>query len=184
MRGLTRFALLTVLSLASVGCRHRLTVAKIVVPAATPVPLAKGPDEPPAVVASVPPVPIPVPTVVVAPKKVKKPRKKVVVPPPASSSPAPVQVASAGPAPSAGESVIGELTAGGSQEQQKATELIAALDKRLANLSGALQEAQREQIVRVRYFSTQAKAAFYAGDADGAVTLAVKGKLLLDEVLK
>ena len=82
---------------------------------------------------------------------------------------------------------IGELTAGGEaapQARQEAVELIASTDQRLKALSSATIGAHRAQIGRVRNFQQQAQRALASGDADGARTLATKGKLLLDDLLK
>lgn len=82
---------------------------------------------------------------------------------------------------------IGNLTAGGDaapQTRQEALDLIGATDRRLKALSNAIISAHRAQITRVRNFQAQAQRALESGDADGARTLATKGKLLLDDLLK
>ncbi len=82
---------------------------------------------------------------------------------------------------------IGSLTAGGDaapQTRQEAADLIRATNGRLKALSNATVNAHRSQIARVRNFQAQAQRALASGDADGARTLATKGKLLLDDLLK
>ncbi len=82
---------------------------------------------------------------------------------------------------------IGNLTAGGEaspQTRQEAMDLIASTDRRLKALPGSLTPARRAQVARVRNFQQQAQRALASGDADGARTLATKGKLLLDDLLK
>ncbi|MEO6911327.1 MAG: hypothetical protein ABI158_10425 [Edaphobacter sp.] len=82
---------------------------------------------------------------------------------------------------------IGELTAGGAtdpQAQQEATDLILSIEKRLNGLPVQMQKRQRAQISRVRNFWRQAKEALNSGDTEGAKTLAIKAKLLLDDMEK
>jgi hypothetical protein len=89
--------------------------------------------------------------------------------------------------PMTDESAIGELTAGGladPQAHQEARDLIASIEKRLNALPAQTVKRQRSQISKVRNFWLQAQAAFNSGDAEGAKTLATKGKLLLDDLEK
>ena len=162
------------------GCRHRAPVpAPMTLPPPTPVAV-----EPADVAAPlVPKVPVPsAPTsaVKLPPRKVK--RKKALPPP----APAPAQVAS-NSAPVPASDVVGALTAGGARNpetQKKAADLITNLEKRLAGLPTQVVDVQKEQISRVKYFWGEAKAALLAGDADGALTLAIKARVLLDDVVK
>ena len=83
--------------------------------------------------------------------------------------------------------MIGSLTAGGDDnaaKHKKAADLLAALDKRLIALPAAVLESQREQVLRVRHFWTDAHTALNAGDADAAWNLATKAKVLLDDFAK
>ena len=180
-RGLT----VAILSLALVGCRHRPQAAALPLPPQTPVPLAKTPEpKSPPLVATVPLQPAPQPSVTPL-KRIRKLRKKVVpVVPPVTVVPAPSEVASAGPLPEA--NVIGALTPGGDsgpEKQKEASDLISDLEKRVAGLSKETKSKQREGLDRVKLFQRQAERALKGGDADGAVTLATKAKLLLDELL-
>lgn len=82
---------------------------------------------------------------------------------------------------------IGELTAGGAanpQAQQEAADLIGSIEKQLSSLSAQTVRTQRTQISKVRNFSRQAQEALSSGDIEGAKTLATKGKLLLDDLVK
>ena len=108
----------------------------------------------------------------------------------APAAPAPVQVAGnvapAGPAPTAADTVIGALTPGGAdqtpQARQDAQELLVSTDRRLKSLPAQTQQNRKVQISQIRNFWTQASDALRAGDAEGAKTLALKAKLLLDDL--
>jgi molybdopterin converting factor small subunit len=116
--------------------------------------------------------------------KPKKKKKKPVVVAPVPSVP---EAESNTPPPVPPASVVGALTAGGDAEpaeQQKASESISEVEKRLAGLSAATLETQKDGVARVRNFLRQANDALKNGDADGALTLATKAKLLLDDLLK
>jgi hypothetical protein len=96
-----------------------------------------------------------------------------------------VQVAVNEPPPAA--AVIGSLTEGGEeapQEQHKAEDAIVEVEKRLAGVPRATLESQKGGVTRVRSFLRQAREALKTGDADGALTLATKAKVLLDDLLK
>jgi hypothetical protein len=173
-------ALLGCLLLA--GCRHKVRPV-VPVTSTAPIPVEKAPEpKNPPVIAQVPLTPAPLPAVQVPTKK--KPRKKRPVAEPAA--PPPVQVASVAPPPDPG-SVIGSLTVGGDdapEKRRQASGMLGELDKRLAGLSPSTQEQQKEGLTRVRYFEREARAALESGDLEGAVTLATKAKLLLDDLVK
>lgn len=173
--------------LGTTGCWFHRAKAAATPPLPPPVTVPLEPTPEPATppqVASVPETPAPLPTQPVQPK-VKKPKKKV---DPAAATPAPgapVEVASAGPPPA--ESVIGALTAGGDAspaQQQKATDAIATVEKRLAEVPAATLKNQEDGVKRVQNFLRQAHEALKMGDAEGAMTLATKAKVLLDDLLK
>ncbi|WP_041596990.1 hypothetical protein [Granulicella tundricola] len=174
---------MSLLCLVDTGCVfHHKT--RIVLPAAPPtqVPLASAPEPAkPPVVAQVPLIPTPV-TTVKLPEKKKPKKKKPVIP-----TAAPTQIASSGvPTPEARD-VIGALTAGGDATPEKklrAADMIGDLEKRLSGLAPTIQDKQKDAIARVRYFQHEARTALDSGDADGAVTLATKAKLLLDDLSK
>jgi hypothetical protein len=172
--------------LGTTGCWHRhvKAAAPPLPPPQVVVPLAPTPEpETPPQVASVPETPAPLPTQSVQPK-VKKPKKKI-EPPAAAAPTAPVEVASAAAPPA--ESVIGALTAGGDAspaQKQKATDAISGVEKRLAAVSGDTLKRQEDGVKRVQNFLRQAHEALKTGDAEAAMTLAIKAKVLLDDLLK
>jgi hypothetical protein len=82
---------------------------------------------------------------------------------------------------------IGSLTAGGEtnpQSKQAAADLIASNDKRLSVLPAPKSDDQKAEISTVKNFQKQAQDALTSGDAEGAMTLATKAKLLLDDLEK
>ena len=171
---------MAVLCAGATGCRHKQKVVAVPAPPPETVPLEKGPSPP--LVATVPLETAPMPSVA-PPKKVPKPRRKAVPPPVVLP---PVEVAIAEPLPEPG-AIIGSLTAGGDatpEKKQRAGDLIADLEKRLAALSNEFSKKQRDGITRVRNFEREARKALDSGDAEGAVTLATKAKLLLDDIVK
>jgi hypothetical protein len=96
----------------------------------------------------------------------------------------PVQVAS-GAEPA--ELAIGALSSGGDstpQSQQQARDLIGSILKRIAALSSKTADAQKKQIRQVRHFLDQAQQALNTGDAEGAINLATKARLLMDDLDK
>lgn len=84
-------------------------------------------------------------------------------------------------------SSIGSLTVGGDatpQTRQAATEMIAALERRLNSTPTPGSNEKRAQLNTARNFWRDAQQALRSGDADGAKTLATKARLLLDEIEK
>lgn len=110
----------------------------------------------------------------------------------AGQQPAPLQVAGSSPPPSPGgsaaDTVLGALTPGGVDESPQvrldAQELLASTDRRLNALPSQIVQAQRAQISKIRNFWKQGSDALKTGDAEGAKTLALKAKLLLDDLEK
>lgn len=179
-----RLALLLLLPLA--GCRHRAVPPSIPAGAQAPVPAVTEPTT--AAVLPTLPVP-PAPTLSRVPPP-PKPARRARTPRPV---PAPVALPPAAPPPTAlaanapPPNPLGSLTAGGNQgaeKQQRAIELLNDLNKRLKALSADIRSRQSEGLIRVRNFEHEAQAALKAGDTEGAVTLATKAKLLLDDLLK
>lgn len=195
-RGQWQRLLLAAICLGAAGCRHK--VARPVLPplATAPVPLDKTPEaSTPAQVPSVPLQPVPLPTVRAATKKAKKPKKKAVVAaapalaPPAVAPSVPVSPTTTTTTTGAGtpsdSRAIGALSAGGDsrpETHQKAAELLASIDKRVSSLPSDTADKEKLQILRVRNFVHDAQVALHTGDADGALTLATKAKLLLDDL--
>jgi hypothetical protein len=109
--------------------------------------------------------------------------------PPARRRPAPkeeppVQVAN-GAEPAA--IAIGNLTSGSDgtpQSQQQARDLIASILKRIKELPGKTVDAQKKELKEVHRFVDQAQQALTVGDADGAINLATKARVLMDDLEK
>ena len=77
------------------------------------------------------------------------------------------------------------FTVGGDQSprnKQEAASLIAANDRRLALVGGERGHVDPSLLSKVRNFQKEAEQALNSGDAEGAKTLATKGKLLLDDL--
>jgi hypothetical protein len=122
----------------------------------------------------------PVPTSAAAAKFPREHRRPV-----AKEEPEPDQAVAPAPVPDA--VAIGSLTAGGEtnpQSKQAAADLIASNDRRLKALSAAKSDTRKAEISTVNNFQQQAQAALTSGDAEGAMTLATKAKLLLDDLEK
>ncbi len=188
-------------ALALTGCHHSRRPQPVLLPPQTPVALVDVPvpETPPLVQAQSATLPA-VPTAQAAgkPKKVKKRAAK---PAPTTTQ----QAAAAGMAgtkkPTSGDAAvaaasapaakpdvavagIGALTVGGEQSPralQEANELLASNERRLNALSPDAVKAQSELVGKVRNFQKDAQVAMASGDAEGAKTLATKGKLLLDD---
>jgi outer membrane biosynthesis protein TonB len=83
---------------------------------------------------------------------------------------------------------IGELTTGDSATQAKAKQdtlvLISTTQQGLSTIKRVLSKEEQITAEQIRTFLTQAKSALDGGDSDGALTLATKAKLLLDELVK
>ncbi len=165
------------------GCRHRVVLAPLP-PVQTPVepiespPLAKAPVlETPQI--KMPPAPI---AAAARPVRERKRPAKAAAPAPVVPEPAP-----AAPVASPQENAIGALTAGGEtnpQSKQEAADLIASIEKRLDALPAQVDENEKAQVSKVKNFWRDAQEALKSGDAEGAMTLATKAKLLLDDMEK
>ncbi len=191
------------------GCHHR-RAQPVLLPPQTPVALVPVPEpDAPLVETQTPKLPaVPIAQSDGKPKKVKKrtpkaaataqsqpaaanpstPNKKPVEKAAEKPAEKPAEAASASaPAKSDAVAGIGALTVGGEQSPralQEATELLAANERRLVALSGNATKAQVDLVGKVRNFQKDAQVALTSGDAEGAKTLATKGKLLLDDLDK
>ncbi len=186
---------------ALTSCHHH-RVQPVLLPAQTPVALIEVPEpqSEPLVQEQSPKLPA-VPTSQAAgkPKKAKKRSPKTsagTAAPTAGATTAtsatasakkPADAAAATPPGKAESTVveIGALTVGGEQSPralQEANELIAANARRLTGLSADALKEQAELVGKVRNFQKEAQQALSSGDAEGAKTLATKGKLLLDDL--
>ena len=163
--------------LVIVGCRHKTPLAPVIPP---PAPVAvtgvPSPKNPPLLPTETLPT-APVATVPVVPgAPAKRARKKTV-------APAPVEVASVAPPPA--PVAIGSLSAEGISEggsRKTVMDLLATNEKRLGGLSFDVKDKQKDQITRVRNFQAEAQKALGGGDAEGAMNMAKKAKVLLDEL--
>ncbi len=131
-----------------------------------PLPVAEKP-----VVVEVAPPPPP-------PKKVRKKRPVQVAP---ATTAAPTQVAAAEPAIS-----LGQLSAGGDSGtalRSETEQMMATQKQRFDHLPSPLVAAHATETDQVRRFLKGSETAWQAGDVEGAHTLALKAKILLDDLL-
>jgi hypothetical protein len=156
------------------GCGHKQIRAHI--PPATPVALESMNEPDTQQLDTLPEpdmVPLPWPEPPRPPVRRRPPaRDDVTNPPPAEQ-------------PAAPELSIGALSTGGDakpQSLQQARDLIASVDRRITSLPSRSADAGRPQVRRVRNFLDQAKKALDTGDTDGAMNLANKAKVLMDEL--
>ncbi len=80
---------------------------------------------------------------------------------------------------------IGMLSPAGEanpQSQQQARDLIASTERRITSLPQRVANSQRSQVRQARDYLDKSKKALNTGDADGAMNLANKAKLLMDEL--
>lgn len=85
------------------------------------------------------------------------------------------------------DSVVGDLSAGGESGpmvRQEAESVLKDNDRRLRALPESLLHGQRSQVSKVRDFQRRARQALTSSDIEGAKTLAIKAKLLLDDLEK
>jgi hypothetical protein len=159
------------------GCPHRTQVAQNqpLAPLIEETPPVKPEPAP----ANLPPpdvtIPMqPEPQIVVPAEPVKKPVKHKKPPAPTT------QVASSGtPAVSA----IGQLTTAEPPNMRQQTDaLIESTEKSLNGVTRKLSDPEEKTATQVREFLKQARDAMTSGDVDGAHTLAIKAKVLLDEL--
>jgi hypothetical protein len=160
------------------GCFHKTQVAQNQ-PFAPPIEDTPPPKPEPAPTNLPPPeVTIPVQTqleqITPPPEPVKKPARHKK---PANTN---AQIASNGtPAVSA----IGTLSTGDPPNvRQQTDDLIASTEKALNGITQKLNDPEQKTAAQIREFLKQARDALTAGDVDGAHTLALKAKVLLDEL--
>jgi hypothetical protein len=174
-------ALCLVLAGGLTGCHHKNLRSALPHGVLAPVDLEQlpPPDSPPMIAeAPAPELKLPLP---IAPPPRPIPRKRT--PTPKEETQPPTQVASAAPA----ELAIGDLSTGGDaapQSQQQARDLIDSIVKRIAALSKKTVDGQKKQLNQVKHFLDQAKQALNTGDADGAMNLATKAKVMMDDLEK
>ncbi len=165
------------------GC-HRHVVHSLAVPPAPP--------EIRPVMVSVPPPthptePVPQPDVSSAepvksvPPPPKKPRRKKVSPAPVIMAPPTVAM---GPPPSI---ELGQLSAGGEAGNNLRGEtegMLAAQKQRIDRLPASVAAVHTAEVEQARRFLKGAEDAWKTGDIEGAHTLVVKAKVLLDDLSK
>jgi hypothetical protein len=185
-RAVPSLGLLCGLTLGLSGCRHRMQIPTLP-PIQAPVALEEIPplENPP--ILEMPAVKLPPTPVAAAAASLRRERRRAVAK--AAPAPATAPAVSAEPEQDQGSetAAIGALTAGGEtnpQTKQDATELIASLERRINSLPTQTTEEQKAQISKVRNFWRDAQAALKSGDAEGAMTLAIKAKVLLDDMEK
>ena len=171
------------LSLGLAGCPHKTHWAP---PSSTLAPVEPEPlpqtSAEPMIAAISPPEWIPLESVEDVPKR---PVRRRPVPNPARDATPlpPTQVAGAPEA----ELAIGSLSSGGDstpQTRQQARELLSTIHRRVLALPHSVVTQQKAQIRQVTSFLKQAQQALDSGDAEGAVTLATKARLLMDDIEK
>jgi hypothetical protein len=197
-----KMAAFMLLAVFATGCRHK-TPPIVPAQAAQVPPLPPKPD---VQVASLPPVPQPATPKVGPPGSDQPPqqpspqpkhpahkRTKPVTPPttttpttaeqPAKEAPT-TQQASAGEAPAV--SPIGQLStagdSGNTPSKHDIQESIDGTEKGLNDLKRALSKPEQETAAQIRTFLGKAREALTQGDLEGAHTLAIKAKVLLDEL--
>lgn len=156
------------------GCSHKQIRAHI--PVALPVPLetASEPQD------EIEPVPEPEIAPMQWPEPPRPPVRRRVPPREDTGGAAPATE----PAPQP-ELSIGRLSPGGEanpQSQQQARDLIASTERRIISLPPRVASSQRSQVRQARNYLDESKKALNTGDADGAMNLANKAKLLMDEL--
>jgi outer membrane biosynthesis protein TonB len=111
------------------------------------------------------------------PKRKKQPSKTTTQ---QAAAPQPVQQASNSQPE---ESAVGKLSSGEPPDLHKQTaDSIAEIERGLNGISRKLSDQEQKTSAQIREFLKQAKTALASDDVDGAHTLAVKAKVLLDEL--
>jgi hypothetical protein len=166
------------------GCRHRIQWTPPS-PMTAPVELDTQPEQKGALIAS---VPQPVYELPPAPADLwRAPRRRAAPSRENSSAPAPASSGEASEPAEDAALAIGSLSSGGDstpQTEQQARDLLASIQKRIAGLSRSVAAQQRRSLRQVSSFVKRAQQALDSGDAEGAVNLATKARLLMDDIEK
>ena len=184
MRGLISGAVWAACALGLSGCQHK--VAAWAPPPMQPVALLDIPEDLDATLTA-PVEELPEVPVASAAESMRSPVRRRQRAPAVAVTPASAAPGVAAEAAPEADDPVGSLTAEEDttpQTRQEAVELIASIDQRLKGLQSNFLTSHRTQIGKVRNFQRQAQRALDSGDAQGANTLATKGKLLLDDLLK
>jgi hypothetical protein len=178
MRFPARRAAAWLLPLLLTGCIHKK-------PQMSQAVLAPLIEEPPPAIHIPPPNDLPPPEVA---STVNNPTPVVTLPPPtpkkAPKHKKPVntntQQASNESAP---VSAIGQLSSGDPPDRRQETDVsIAATERQLNGINRQLSDQEAKTAAQIREFLKQAREALTSGDIDGAHTLAIKAKVLLEEL--
>jgi len=166
------------LPLLLAGCHHKAQVVQNL-------PLAPAIEEPPPQLHLPTPNELPPPDVTAS---VQEPTPVVVQPKEPEKKPSHrkkqantnTQQASIG---SPAVSAIGQLTSGDPADLRQETDAsIEATEKSLNSITRQLSDQEGKTAAQIREFIKEARAALMAGDVDGAHTLALKAKVLLNEL--
>jgi hypothetical protein len=175
-------ALALVLTAGLAGCRHK--TVRFVIPQGAQVPIELAtipPPEPPPEIATLPP---PEMSPLSPPEPPKPAPRRRPTPAPKEEAQPPVQVTSD---TSSAALAIGALSTGGdamSQAHQQTQDMITSIRKRIAALPAKTSDAQKKQLSQVGRFLDQAQQALNSGDAEAAQNLAIKARLLMDDLEK
>ena len=166
------------LPLLLAGCHHKAKVAQNL-------PLAPAVEEQPPQIHVPPPNDLPPPDVTAT---VQQPAPVITLPKEPEKKPAhrkkpantnTQQAAITSPSVPA----IGQLTTGDPVDMRQQTDSsIEATEKSLNGINRQLSDQELKTAAQIREFLKEARAALTAGDIDGAHTLAIKAKVLLDEL--
>ncbi len=182
-RKLTATSLCLALSVSLTGCFHKRVHLAPLPPTITQVDTEPVSDSIAQIMVEPPDEPLPDLPVAAAAAKPHRERRRIA--PKTTPPSAPNQLAvDEEPADVA---AIGDLTTGSDatpQRHQQALDLIATNDKRINALRPDILRNQRSQISKIKNFQKQAHQALDSGDSEGAMTLATKAKLLLDDLDK
>lgn len=187
MRHLRLFLLATIVSITVAGCRHQAVQAPPppqqqapIVTTLPPIPPLTFPD---VQLAKPTPAPAPVPVETAPPPAKPKTRHlhhrrhHTAVPEPTTKTPADASSATA---------VLGNLSAddsnGNPSQSQRTERLIRSCQERLKHLSRNQQARHAQAIEQIRAYLKQAQQAMSTNDTAGGETLAMKAKILLDEI--
>lgn len=172
-------ALALVLTAGLAGCRHK--TVRFVIPQGAQVPIelvAIPPSDPEPEIAT---LPEPELSPLSGPEPPKPPPRRR--PPAPKEETAPVQVADASSAALA----IGALSTGDDAKpevHQQTQDMISSIRKRIIALPAKSANAQKKQLSQVSRFLDEAQEALNSGDAGAAQNLAIKAKLLMDDIEK
>lgn len=181
------------LPLLLTACAHKNQQAQMQPPLAPPIE-DTPPAQPSNAPANLPPPVITVPqpaqpkaanpapsTTAQAAQPAKPPAHHKHAPKPAPSRPADTTERASSGIPEV--SAIGQLSSGDPADLREETSAsIADTERRLDAIKRTLSTQEQKTSAQIREFLKQAKAALATGDADGAHTLALKAKVLLDEL--